>query len=95
MQTKTSNYLAKNINWKRTTDARYPFKSYFEGEECVIRLNEFPDEHMYTLIVDGKEVVSFDDWSAKWNRPARAESAKQAQRKSVGLSARRRSSKVA
>ena len=71
MRTKTLNYLAKNIAWKRTADPQYPFAAEFEGEKCIIRLNDFPDEHLYTLIVNGKEILSFDDWSAKWSRPAK------------------------
>lgn len=71
MQTKTSNYLVENITWKRTTDPNYPFAAEFEGEKCVIRLNDFPDEYLYTLLVNGEEVIDFDDWSAKWTRPAK------------------------
>ncbi len=78
MQTKTLNYLAKNIAWKRTTDPHYPFAANVEGEKCAIRLNDFPDEHLYTLIANGKEIVSFDDWSAKWTRPAKKKSVSQA-----------------
>ena len=78
MRTKTLNYLAKNIIWKRTTDAHYPFVAEFEGEKCMIRLNDFPDEHLYTLIVNGKEVISFDDWSAKWSRSAKEKRVSQA-----------------
>jgi len=72
MSTKSAtNYLAEKIDWKRTLDPRHPFAAKLEGEKCVIRLNDFPDEHLYTLIVDGKEIFAFDDWSAKWNRPAK------------------------
>jgi hypothetical protein len=78
MSTKTAtNYLAEKIGWKRTADPRHPFAAKFEGEECVIRLNDFPDEHLYTLIVDGEEVVAFDDWSASWNRPAKEKAVKE------------------
>lgn len=73
MSTKTAtNYLAEKIDWKRTADPRHPFAAKFESEKCVIRLNDFPDEHLYTLIVDGEDVVAFDDWSPSWNRPAKA-----------------------
>ena len=91
MRTKTLNYLAKNIIWKRTTDAHYPFAAEFEGEKCMIRLNDFPDEHLYTLIVGGKEVVSFDDWSAKWTRPAKEKRVGQAApNKSLDVRAKQR-----
>jgi hypothetical protein len=87
--------MARRINWKRTRDARYPFESTFERKKCVIRLNEFPDEHMYTLLVDGRELMSFDDWSPNWNRPGREEHRKAAQAKQLGFRSRQRSSKVA
>src|SRR5258708_1598679 len=95
VRTKTSNDVGENMKWKRTTDQRFPFVSEFEERRCVIRLNDFPDEHLYTLIVDGKEVVSFDDWSAKWNRPAREKSAGQSTDKSLAQSSKRRPSSKA
>lgn len=78
MRTKTLNYLDKTIAWKRTADSHHPFAAEFGGEKCIIRLNDFPDEHLYTLIVNGKEIVSFDDWSAKWSRPSQNKRASQA-----------------
>jgi hypothetical protein len=80
MSTKTAtNYLAERIDWRRTADPRHPFAANFEGEKCLIRLNDFPDEHLYTLIVDGEEVVAFDDWSSNWNRPAKEKAVSQAE----------------
>jgi len=90
MLTKTLNYLAKNITWKQTTDALYPFAAEVDGEKCVIRLNDFPDEHLYTLIVNGNEVISFDDWSAEWTRPAKEKRVSQAA-SNKSLDARRNS----
>ena len=70
MSTKTvTNYLAEKIDWKRTTDPQYPFSAKFEGEKYVIRLNDFPEENLYTLVMNGKEVADFDDWPATWSRP--------------------------
>lgn len=69
MSTKVSDYLAEKIAWEKTRDPKHPFVAEYEGEKCVIRLNDFPDEHLYTLIVNGVEVADFDDWSARWSRP--------------------------
>src|SRR5260221_13048099 len=69
--------IHESIEWKRTADPRHPFAAKFDGEKCVIRLNDFPDEHLYALIVDGEEVIAFDDWSATWNRPAKEKAASQ------------------
>jgi predicted DNA-binding protein (UPF0251 family) len=32
-------------------------------------VNDFPDEQLFTLFVDGQEQESFDDWPAAWSRP--------------------------
>ena len=69
MSTKVSDYLAEEIAWRKTQDPKHPFVAEYEGEKCVIRLNDFPDEHLYTLIVNGVEIADFDDWSAQWSRP--------------------------
>jgi hypothetical protein len=69
MSTKVTNYLAERVAWRKTTDPKYPYEANVDGEKCLIRVNDFPDEHFYTLIVNGVEIVDFDDWSAQWKRP--------------------------
>ena len=34
----------------------------------VLRLNSFPEEDLYTLIVDGVLVGSFNDWPSAWKK---------------------------
>lgn len=65
MRMRTKNYLAKNIVWKRTTDPHLSFAVEFEDKKCAIKLNNFPDQHLYTLIPDGKEDIGIDDGSSK------------------------------
>ena len=69
MSTKVTDYLSEKIVWRKTADPKRPYMAEVEGEKCVIRLNDFPDEHLYTLIVNEVEVADFDDWSAQWRRP--------------------------
>jgi len=69
MSTKVTDYLAEKIVWRKTPDLKHPYVAEVEGEKCIIRLNDFPDEHLYTLIVNEVEVADFDDWSAQWRRP--------------------------
>lgn len=66
--TKVQNYLEEKLVWQRTTDPHYPYNAEFDGERCVLRLNDFPEDHLYTLLVDEAEVASFDDWPDHWNR---------------------------
>ena len=62
---KIKDYFAKSITWDATNDAEYPYETVFEGEAISIRLNDFPADELYTLIVDGSE-ISFDDWPKVW-----------------------------
>src|SRR5688572_5446087 len=68
MVTKAQNYLnyfGEQVTWEKGTDPRFPYVADFHGEKCVIRINDFPDEHLYTLIVDGVEIAEFDDWPGR------------------------------
>jgi hypothetical protein len=40
-----------------------------DEQTWLIRLGDFPAEPLYTLLVDGAEIESFDAWPAAWTRP--------------------------
>lgn len=63
------NYLEEELAWKRGPHPTFPYEAKFHGERLVIRLNDFPDEKLYTLIVNDEEVDSFDDWPDQWAKP--------------------------
>jgi hypothetical protein len=42
--------------------------STVDGELWEIRVNDFPAEHMFTLLIEGREVLDFDDWPESWQR---------------------------
>ena len=69
MSIKAQNYLEEKIVWQPSTNPIYPYTADFEKERCLIRINDFPSEHLYTLIVNDREVVRFDDWPQYWTRP--------------------------
>jgi len=69
MAVRIQNYLEEKVIWHKGTDPQYPYVGKYDQEECLIRLNDFPDEPLYTLIVNGAEVASFDDWPNQWERP--------------------------
>ena len=69
MSTKAQDYPKEKITWKAGADPLYPYRAEYEGEQCLIRINDFPDDHLYTLMVDDREVAHFDDWPLCWTRP--------------------------
>ena len=42
------------------------FEATVGGFQWLIRLNDFPDEPLYSLLVDGAEVIHFDEWPQIW-----------------------------
>lgn len=65
--------LRRSLVWFATGDLTFPWKatpakSDAARESLKIRLNDFPDEQMYTLLVGRREVGSFDEWPSNWKR---------------------------
>ena len=57
------------IDWRRTGDGEVPYDAELDGRRWAIRINDFPAEPMYTLIVDGDEALTFDEWPVRWIKP--------------------------
>jgi hypothetical protein len=61
-------YLDRPITWKATDDPDFPWRADIEGAAWLIRLNDFPDELMYSLLLGGTVVADFHDWPKAWQR---------------------------
>ena len=44
------------------------YRAVLDGGVLDIRMNDFPDEPLYTLIADGVEVIHFNEWPVNWLR---------------------------
>ncbi len=60
--------LEIKIAWKETDDPEYPYSACMDGETWTIRLNDFPQEPLYTLLMEDRPVIDFDDWPENWLR---------------------------
>jgi hypothetical protein len=70
MLVRNREYLHEPIVWHKTDDPEYPYETTQETHKLTIRLNDFPEEHLYTLLADAEPVISFDDWPDIWIREA-------------------------
>jgi hypothetical protein len=67
--------LAEVTVWRQTGDWYTPWDTEVAGHHWQVRLNDFPDEWMYSLLIDGELVGDFHDWPEAWDRgEARPES---------------------
>ena len=62
--------LRISVGW-RTASRRMPIvaEATVDGKPWAVRINDFPDEPLFTLIIAGVEVMHFDDWPEFWHRP--------------------------
>ncbi|MBL8472313.1 MAG: hypothetical protein KF778_22010 [Rhodocyclaceae bacterium] len=67
---KLQNFHARAVAWRRAASALTPFEASVDGQIWQVRINDFPAEPMYTLIVADREIDHFDDWPAAWKKPA-------------------------
>jgi hypothetical protein len=62
--------LERPVAWRTASEENcIVFESGVEGCRWTIRLNDFSDEPCHTLVMDGDEVMHFDDWPVIWKRP--------------------------
>jgi hypothetical protein len=61
--------MKQKLEWVKTSDPLHPLRTKAEGKELRLRIGDFPEESMYTLLVDDQAVTEFDDWPKAWVRP--------------------------
>lgn len=59
---------AHPVVWQTTSDAEYPYQAEIEGARWQVRINDFPAELLYSLLIDGREVDRFNDWPGAWRK---------------------------
>jgi hypothetical protein len=60
--------LNSKIDWHKTKESPYVFKSTHQGTALRLRLNDFPDEPLCTVIVDGTE-TDISEFPKCWTLP--------------------------
>jgi uncharacterized protein YjaG (DUF416 family) len=60
--------LARDVTWADAGDVECPWAAHVDEARWRVRVNDFPDDYMYTLFVADAEVGSFHDWPETWHR---------------------------
>lgn len=60
--------LLRPVGWSATRDPEMPWIADVDGANWAVRLNDFPAEALYTLLIDDQPVGDFEDWPAAWRR---------------------------
>ena len=60
--------LALPLNWSVTGNPAVPWKTEVDGDSRQVGLNDFPDEVMYSLLINGEVAGNFHDWPMTWRR---------------------------
>ena len=58
--------VAMPIVWEPTGDGEVPYRAEVDGRPCRVRVNDFPVEPLYTLLVEGEALADLEDWPAAW-----------------------------
>jgi hypothetical protein len=57
------------IVWEHTGDGEVPYQATIGGAELSVRVNDFPAEPLYSLLVNGQLDQDLEDWPERWVRP--------------------------
>ena len=62
--------LISKARWMRAPPNEQAVVYIATVDEChlVLQINDFPQENFFTLYVDGKSVLDFDDWPAEFGK---------------------------
>jgi hypothetical protein len=63
--------LKKHVKWLSTKDPTALWRAKVGAETWTVNVNDFPEEHLYTLFVDDEDLGSFDEWPRQWSRTER------------------------
>ena len=56
------------IDWQKTTESPYVFEASFNGTVVRLRLNDFPDEPLCTVIIGDRE-MDIHEFPKSWTLP--------------------------
>lgn len=70
MKPELKNILERtSVSWAETGDVYFPYVTKIAGEEIKLRIGDFPDEPLYTVINGiGEEIMKINGFPDNWSR---------------------------
>jgi len=65
---KLAKLLRQVTIWRLTGDVDRPWEADVPDHRWQVRLNDFPDDYMYSLLIDGEVAGDFHNWPQAWDR---------------------------
>jgi hypothetical protein len=62
-------YADSPITWEDTGDSVVPYRAQVANHIFTVRINDFPDEPLYSLLIDDQEIADLEDWPTAWTQP--------------------------
>lgn len=60
--------LTRQMTWFSTNDPVAFWRTEAGPQIWTVRVNNFPEDHLYTLFINGHEIGDFDEWPIRWVR---------------------------
>jgi len=60
--------LSAEMEWQQAENPEIPWQTEVHGQMWQVRLNDFPDDFMYSLLIDRRTLGNFHDWPGSWIR---------------------------
>jgi hypothetical protein len=61
-------HFARQVAWTASGDLQHPWTADVDGQTWRVRLNDFPDDLMYSLLIGDAASGDFHDWPETWQR---------------------------
>ena len=72
MKTEIEQMQAARLDWEQTPQSAYLFSSVFKSRLVYLRLNDFPDEPLCTVVLEDQE-IDLEDFPKNWTLPKHRE----------------------
>lgn len=57
----------ESVIWAKTTDPLFPYEAKIANKHIQLRINDFPEEPLYTVMHAGEEVMHINGFKHNWS----------------------------